>query len=296
MRILVTGREGQLARSLIERGGGRPHLELIALGRPELDLELPGSADQAVRRISPDVVINAAAYTAVDQAEDEPARAFRINGDAVGEIAAAAHAIGARLIHVSTDYVFDGTATEPYRVDAPTVPLGVYGRSKLLGEDQARAGCPDHLIVRTAWVYSPWGKNFVRTMLSLAETRDELSVVADQVGNPTNALDLAEALLSVVETDAVSGTFHFGGADEMSWAAFAERILETSARFGGPTAAVRPILSRDWPTKAARPQNSRLETSAFVTQFGIKPTALQDTLGRVVERLVAHRAAASPAR
>lgn len=174
MKVLVTGREGQVVRALLERGADVPGLELIAVGRPELDLAEPGNATEVVRRITPDVVVSAAAYTAVDQAEDEPELANRVNGEAPGELAAAAREIGAPIIHLSTDYVF-GSKAEPYREDDPVGPIGAYGRSKLLGEERVRAENPDHLILRTAWVYSPWGKNFVKTMLALARDRDEMA-------------------------------------------------------------------------------------------------------------------------
>jgi dTDP-4-dehydrorhamnose reductase len=293
MRILVTGREGQLVTSLLERGRGREGLELIAVGRPDLDLEVPGSPTKVVRSIAPDVVVSAAAYTAVDQAEDEPDRAFRINGEAPGELAAVARELGARIIHISTDYVFDGTSLEPYREDAPTNPLSVYGKSKLLGEERVREENPEHIIIRTAWVYSPWGKNFVKSMLAAASGRDELSVVDDQLGNPTNALDLAEAILTVAASPArdsaesYRGTYHFGGTDEMSWAELAECVFRASAASGGPSANVNRIASCDWPTRAVRPANSRLDSSAFTRRFGISPQPLDRTLPQVVERLLA---------
>src|SRR5438309_7192850 len=162
MKVLVTGTEGQLARSLLERAGLQSAIDLVAIGRPMLDMGVAGSAAAAIAKASPDVVINAAAYTAVDQAEDEPERAFRINGDAAGEVAEAAARVGAAVIQLSTDYVFDGRGEGPYREDAPLNPLGVYGRSKLAGEEQVRAANPRQAIIRTAWVYSPFGRNFVK--------------------------------------------------------------------------------------------------------------------------------------
>src|SRR4051812_35034781 len=171
MKILVTGIEGQLARSLAERARLHPDLELIARGRPELDLELPGSAAAAIAQAQPDVVINAAAYTAVDQAEDERDRAFRINADAAGEVAEAAAHAGAAVIQISTDYVFDGRGEGASREDAPVNPLGVYGSSKLAGEEQVRAANPRYAIVRTAWVYSPFGRNFVKSMMAATSVR-----------------------------------------------------------------------------------------------------------------------------
>ena len=171
MRVLVTGAMGQIARSLVERGAAHPQIELIAVGRPQLDLEIAGNAARAIAAIRPDVVINAAAFTAVDQAEDESERANRINAEGAGEVAAAAGAIGARVIQISTDYVFDGRAHRPYTGDEKPNPLGAYGRSKLAGEEAVRSAIPDHVIVRTAWIYSPFGHNFVKTMIRAAETR-----------------------------------------------------------------------------------------------------------------------------
>jgi dTDP-4-dehydrorhamnose reductase len=288
VKLLVIGREGQLARSLIEAGDG---IELVAVGRPELDLEQPGSAAELIERARPDLAINAAAYTAVDQAEDEPERAFRINAEAVGEIARACKETGARLIHVSTDYVFDGTASGPYAPDAATAPIGAYGRSKLAGEEAVRAQCPDHLIVRTAWVYSPFGKNFVRTMMGLAQGHETVRVVADQRGNPSSAPDLANGLLKVAQlwaagSDAGLGaTYHLAGTGIASWAEFAAEIFAECARQGLPHCTVEPIATADWPTKAARPANSALDSSAFTRDFGYAMPRWQDALKPVIGRL-----------
>src|SRR3954453_4421736 len=199
MKVIVTGATGQLGRSLMERARDFAGIELIALSRQELDLEQPGSAAAAITEAAPDVVINAAAYTAVDQAEDEPERAFRINGDAAGEVAEAAARVGAAVIQLSTDYVFDGRGEGPYRDAAPVNPLGVYGRSKLAGEEQVRAANPRQAIIRTAWVYSPFGRNFVKSIMAAAGVRGLLTVVDDQRGSPSSALDLADALLAMIE-------------------------------------------------------------------------------------------------
>jgi dTDP-4-dehydrorhamnose reductase len=174
------------------------NFEIISTARPAVDLEIPGSLAAHIRLVAPDAVVNAAAYTDVDRAEDEPDHAFRINADAAGEAAAAAREIGASIVHISTDYVFDGAGSVPYREDAPTHPVGVYGKSKLAGEEQVRAANPQSLIMRTAWLYSPFGRNFVRTMLRLASERPEIAVVDDQRGTPTSALDLADAILHAV--------------------------------------------------------------------------------------------------
>jgi dTDP-4-dehydrorhamnose reductase len=293
MKILVTGRDGQLARSLVERGASRG-LNIISVGRPELDLERPESIASAIAAAAPDLVINAAAYTAVDQAEDEPELARRINGTAAGEVAAAARRAGARVIQISTDYVFDGRSDQPYREDASTNPLGAYGRSKLDGEEAVRAANPDHAIVRTAWVYSPFGRNFVKTMLDLARSRDSLTIVGDQQGNPSSALDLADGLLTLVSRwrdDPAKGrgeTYHLTGAGSTSWDMFARQIFAEAAKLGGPSAEVRSIRSEDYPTKAARPRNSRLDCLKFECDFGYRAPAWQLSTAQIVGRLIRH--------
>ena len=290
MKIVVIGRHGQLARSLAERVVG--DIELMIIGRPVVDLAVPGSVGAAVREAQPDLVVNAAAYTAVDEAEDHPDLAFRINADAAGEVAAAAADIGATIIQISTDYVFDGMAKEPYSEEAPTNPLGVYGRSKLAGEGQVKAANPDHLILRTAWVYSPFGSNFVKTMLRLAEQRDELSVVADQVGSPTCALELADAVMVAAQRIAsrqglpVGCTFHVAGSGCASWHDLAVGTLTASAELGGPFAEVRKITTADWPTKAVRPPNSMLDCTGFAREFAYRAPDWRTSLTAVVERLV----------
>ena len=291
MKVLVTGREGQLARSLIERSARHPGIAMVALGRPELDLEAPGSAAAAVRAAAPDVVINAAAYTAVDLAEDEPERAMRINGDAAGEVASAAREVGAAIVQISTDYVFQGSGDGAYREDAATAPLGAYGRSKLEGEEQVSKKNPDHVIVRTAWVYSPFGQNFVKTMMRVAETRDLVTVVEDQRGNPTSALDLADALLAMLERwrqgerTGLGSVYHLAGSGRASWFGLAEAIFEECRSLGLPAADVRPIRTADWPTKAVRPANSTLDSSRFTSDFGFHMPEWRRSAAEVVRRL-----------
>lgn len=295
MRVLVTGRHGQLAQSLAERAGAFPELELIRVGRPTIDLEMPGSVGAAIHQAAPDLVVNAAAYTAVDQAEVEPERAFRVNSDAAGEAASAAAEVSAPIIYISTDYVFDGMGSGSYAEDAATNPIGVYGRSKLGGEEQVRAANPGHLIVRTAWVYSPFGRNFVKTMLRLAGERDEVGVVSDQYGSPTSALDLADALLAVISGGRdqfgsnFGDTYHLAGQGRYSWSEFAAQIFELSARHGGPTAVVRPILTADYPTMARRPADSSLDSGKFERSFGIALPDPLDSLERVVVRALSNR-------
>lgn len=293
MRVLVTGREGQVVRALLERGAGVPGLELIAVGRPELDLTVPGSGAAVVRRIAPDVVINAAAYTAVDQAEDEPELAMRVNGEAAGELAEAARDLGAPIIQLSTDYVFDGRKPEPYVEEDPVGPIGVYGRSKLLGEERVRASNPDHLILRTAWVYSPWGRNFVKTMLTLARTRREVGVVTDQKGSPTSASDIADAIFTVLrawsagDSRDAGRTLHVAGSGTATWFEFAVHIFSLAVRYGLPSAMTRPILTSDYPTKAGRPACSMLDSSAFLRRFGYRSPEWRASSVLVVERLAA---------
>jgi dTDP-4-dehydrorhamnose reductase len=291
MRVVVTGREGQLVRCLVERAAVHPGVEIVPLGRPELDLADPASVGCALERAGGDAIVSAAAYTAVDQAEDEPELAFRVNGESPGQIASAARAAGVPVIHVSTDYVFPGTGNGAHTEDMATGPRNVYGASKLAGEEAVRASGADHLILRTAWVYSPFGRNFVRTMLGLAQTRDEVRVVADQIGNPTSALDISDAILGVLarvrDGDPwQGGTYHFAGTGETSWAGFAEGVFEASRALGGPGARVVPIASAEFPTKASRPRNSRLDSGRFARDFGHCAPAWQESLRPVIARLV----------
>jgi dTDP-4-dehydrorhamnose reductase len=288
MKVLVTGLRSQLAHSLQEKAAGHPDIQLEFVGRPELELVEPGRAAAIIAERRPDVVINAAAYTMVDQAESEPELAFRINGDAAGEVAAAARDIDAKVIQISTDYVFDGEAHEPYTEDDSAAPLNVYGRSKLAGEEQVRAANPDHLIVRTSWVYSPFGHNFVKTMFRLAADRDELRIVSDQQGCPTNALDLAGALLTALPGMRDWGaTYHLAAPEPCSWADLASAVFKTSRAIGGPSADVVPISTADYPTPARRPMHSALDSGRFARDFGIRLPDWRSSVAAVVERLVA---------
>jgi dTDP-4-dehydrorhamnose reductase len=291
---LVIGRNGQLALSLAERAAARG-IDLAFAARPDLDLADPDSLRRAVLGSGAPVIVNAAAHTAVDQAEDEPEAAHALNAIAPGLLAEAARETGARLIHVSTDYVFDGSGERPWTEADETGPRSVYGRSKLAGEEAVRAALPDHVILRTAWVYSPFGRNFVKTMLALAETRDSLTVVGDQVGNPTSALDIADGILAVIEgwrADPARGlgaTYHLAGAGETSWADFAREIFALSRARGGPFAEVTDIATVDWPAKAPRPLNSRLSSDLFAQTFGYRAPDWRQSLAGVVERLLAER-------
>ena len=284
MRMLVIGRHGQLAQSLAERGGDGVTL----IGRPELDLAIPGSASAAIGVARPDLIVNAAAFTAVDLAETEEPQATRINADAAGEIAIAARDLGVPLIHISTDYVFGGTATAPIDEGAETDPIGAYGRSKLAGEIAVRAATDDHIILRTSWLVSPFGKNFVRTMVDLGQQRETLSVVGDQHGNPTSALDLADAIL-MVAANAHRGrgqTYHVAGSGIASWFDVAVAVQDELARLGKKSATVAPITTADWPTPARRPAYSALDCSKFTRDFGVAMPDWRASLRPIVERLV----------
>jgi len=292
MRILVTGREGQVALSLAERAPRRG-IELSTLGRPEIDLAGPSDAIvAAIEAARPDAIISAAAYTQVDKAESESAMAFAVNVSGARAVARAAAKLGVPLVHLSTDYVFDGSKREPYVEDDVTAPAGVYGASKLAGEKAVLAEHENSSVLRTAWVYSPFGANFVKTMLRLAETRDEVSVVADQRGNPTCALDIADAALflaiNLVERNEpeLRGVFHMTASGEASWADFAQAIFEASAAAGGPSAHVNRISTADFPTAAKRPANSRLDCCRLEEVYGLRLPDWRESLKIVVERLV----------
>lgn len=296
MRIAVTGLTGQVVQCLAERGPPAGH-EIIPVGRPGLDLGA-GNAPAlhvALAATRPDAIVSAAAYTAVDKAEAEPDLAFAVNAAGAGQVAAAAAALGVPLVHLSTDYVFAGTGARAWREDDPTGPQGVYGASKLAGEQAVLDACANAAILRTAWVYSPFGANFVKTMLRLAESREDVGVVADQTGNPTSALDIADGVLAAVQNLAAStdpalrGIFHMTGAGETHWAGFAEAIFAASAARGGPSARVNPITTADYPTPAARPANSRLDCSRLAAVHGIRLPDWHASLGLVIDRLVAQR-------
>jgi dTDP-4-dehydrorhamnose reductase len=292
MRIVVTGRQGQVARSLVERATGTK-LDVVLLGRPQLDLESDtGAIVRAIVSASPDLIVSAAAYTAVDKAESEPALAFRVNSVAPGAIASAAADLGVPLIHLSTDYVFAGSKDVPYVESDPTGPTGVYGASKLAGEEAVLHTHANSAILRTAWVYSPFGANFVKTMLRLAADRHEVAVVADQRGSPTSALDIADGLLTIAENlvsahdPKLRGIFHMTGGGEASWAKFAEHIFAASAQVGGPSAQVRQIATADYPTPAKRPTNSRLDCSKLAHIHGVRLPDWTGSTTQIVQRLV----------
>jgi dTDP-4-dehydrorhamnose reductase len=301
MKLLLTGRHGQVAKALAARAALRPGYEIMSLARPEFDLSDARAGLESLGAVDADIVVNAAAYTAVDQAEAEPDAAMAANGVGAGEIAAWAAARGLPIIQISTDYVFDGTKAEAYNEADPVGPIGAYGRSKLEGERRVAASHPDHAILRTAWVFGPSGRNFVRTMLRLAESRSEVSVVADQMGCPSYAPDIADAILKVAQNllaqpraSGATGVFHLAGLGETSWAGFAEAIFALSAERGGPSAIVRPITTAQYPTPARRPANSRLDCSLLARRHGVAMPHWRDALGRCLDHLIVNGKVVSP--
>lgn len=276
MRILLLGARGQLGRALFSAlCRDYPHWQVTPLGRAECDITDPGVLIGALERHQPDVILNGAAYTAVDLAEVQPALAERINHQAVALLAREASARGALLVHFSTDYVFDGSGSEPWReADSPS-PLNVYGASKLAGEQAIQALCPCHLIVRTSWLYGGGGPHFARTILHRADAGQSLEVVADQWGAPTQvdwlAMSVLLALEQVVKAPDKGGLYHLSPAGETSWHGFASALVQEGCRLGllSQPVPVNPIPSASWPQSARRPLNSRLDCRRFAAAFGI---------------------------
>lgn len=306
MRILLLGANGQLGRTFLDHGDLGAGGDFIVASRDGLlagggsgeiaDLADPASLAALLDRVQPDVIINAAAYTAVDRAEQEPDLATRVNGEAVAALGSWAKAHAALVIHYSTDYVFDGGQSQPYAVDAPTAPLGAYGRSKLVGEQALRDSGADHLILRTAWVYAAHGHNFLRTMLRLGGERDELRVVADQHGAPTDTALIVRASLAAldrweqadpVQRRQLSGTHHLVASGATTWHGFASAIFEHAAAHGLITRKPRviPIPSADFPTPAVRPAWSLLDNSGFQRNFQFPLPDWQQGLNDVMHQL-----------
>jgi dTDP-4-dehydrorhamnose reductase len=292
MRLLVTGTSGQLAQSLLERGLARD-IDIVALRRPQLDLTIPSTITVALADARPAVVVSAAAYTAVDKAESEEALALRVNAKGAGDLAHACERFDVPVIHLSTDYVFDGNKPLPYVESDATAPLNAYGRSKLAGEAAVASACQRHVILRTSWIHSPYGANFVKTMLRLAEARPEIRVVDDQLGCPTQALDLADGIITLAERIAALpagavqwGVYHAAGTSETTWCGLAREIFAIAAARGRPSPVVTPIATADYPTPARRPANSRLDCGKLASTFGIALPDWRDGARRSVERLV----------
>ncbi|CAN7545053.1 dTDP-4-dehydrorhamnose reductase [Rhizobium sp. LjRoot98] len=288
MKILVTGLKGQVVTSLVEAAAARDDIELITVGRPDFDLTDPSSVRQAILTAKPEMVVSAAAYTAVDRAEDERNLAYAINVTGAAAVAEAAAALRVPIIHLSTDYVFSGTDPYPYLEDDEAEPKTVYGYTKLRSERAVASVNPRHIILRTSWVYSPFGTNFVRTMLRIATERESIGVVSDQWGNPTSALDLAEAILLIATYPDrhYTGIYHFTGAGEINWSGFARHVFEVSRVHGGPFADVEDILSSAYRTRAKRPANSCLSTDKFERAFGQRAPSWQSSVETVVRRII----------
>ncbi len=292
LRAVLIGRNGQVAASLA-RALPDAGCEVVALARPEFDLTRLDAIAAAIVEAKPDVVINPAAYTAVDRAEDEPDAAYAINRDAAGAIAAAAARAGAVIIHYSTDYVFDGRQTRPYAETDATGPQGVYGASKLAGEQTVAAANPRHVILRTAWVCSADGANFLKTMLRLAAERPELKVVDDQHGSPTFAADIAAATARIAKAcadrpagAAEFGIFHLVSQGEATWCGFARAIMAASRARGGPCTPVKAITTAEFPTKARRPAHSKLDTAKLARVYGITMPHWQTALDRCLDGMI----------
>jgi dTDP-4-dehydrorhamnose reductase len=295
MKLLVLGAAGQIGHELCRRVWPADY-RIAGLDRAEVDIARLEAVADALRQERPDIVINAAAYTAVDRAESEPDAAWAVNAAGPAHLAAGCKTAGIPLIHISTDYVFDGCKQSPYREDDAVNPLGVYGRSKEAGDRAVREGLPEHVILRTAWVYSAHGHNFVRTMLRLAADRPVLRVVSDQIGSPTSAADAAAAIATIVQRLAAGnqswGTYNFAGAGSVSWHGFAEVIFELASPWRGAAPKVEAITTAEYPTPAQRPANSVLDCRLIREVFGIVPRPWREALPEVIREL--YEPASSP--
>jgi dTDP-4-dehydrorhamnose reductase len=285
MKVLVFGKTGQVATELQRLAARSSGITLTALTRDQADLSAPSACAAIIASCDADVIINAAAFTAVDRAEEQEELATVINGTASSEMARAAAARNIPFLHISTDYVFDGTGDQPFAPGAVTAPLGAYGRSKLAGEAGVRTANGPHAILRTSWVFSAHGSNFVKTMLRLGAERGQLSVVSDQTGGPTAAADIAATLLRMAEAfhrgQALSGTYHYSGVPDISWAGFAREIFEQS----GLGTEVTDIATSDYPTPAKRPKNSRLDCTGLSQVFGTERPDWRQSLRAVLQEI-----------
>ena len=293
--ILVLGRNGQVARSLDATLTAHGY-DVVKVGRPETDLDDPSTVSRAIHGVRPAYVINAAAYTAVDRAEDEPEAARAANAGGAQAASKAAAEVGAPIIHFSTDYVFNGRKRTPYLETDPVSPLGVYGQSKLAGETIVAEANARHVILRTAWVFSPFGNNFAKTMLRLNQERPSINVVNDQHGNPTYAPDLAETVRRIIDRlsepsphQDCFGLFHAVNANPTTWYGFAQAIINGAAQRGAPRASIHPIETKDYPTKAERPAYSVLSTEKLALVYGIRLRPWSDALSEALDLLVGLR-------
>lgn len=294
LKILVIGSAGQLAQSLVaaDRSGANAiPVVLTAIGRPGIDLARPETIAVACDRVAPDVIVNTAAMTAVDQAETDVEAAWAVNATGAGHVAQIAAARGCPLIHISTDYVFDGCKRTPYGEDDLPAPRNVYGQSKLVGEHEVAAAYARHIILRTSWVYSPFGRNFAKTMLRLARTNDEIRVVDDQIGTPTYAPHLADAIIKLAQHaranafDVPWGLYHAAGQGATSWCGLAQAVFRRRRERGGGAPRVIAISTRDYPTPARRPRNSQLDSTRLQQTFGIALPDWQSGVADCIRRI-----------
>ena len=291
--ILVTGGSGQVGQSLARLAADG--IELVMPKRAELDISDPESCAEMVSSRPWSAIISSGAYTAVDKAESDVTAAWQANAIGPAALAAASARLGIPILHLSTDYVFDGTQPGAYRESDPVAPIGVYGAAKEGGEQAVRTANPRHIILRTAWVVSPVGNNFIKTMLRLGADRPQLRVVGDQWGGPTSALDIAATLLTLVDhvtRDAAPpwGTYHFVNAGEASWHQLAYAVLDRAAAHGRPRPEIEAITTADYPTPAKRPANSRLSTAKLEKAFGITPRPWQTAINEIVDELLGAKA------
>jgi len=291
LKILVTGADGQLGKELLLQGR-KSEFELVAADSSALDITVASDVSDAIARFKPFLVINAAAYTQVDKAETEPSLAYRVNSEGPANLAGTCRSAGIALIHISTDYVFDGENHTPYTEADPVAPAGVYARSKADGEDRVRSLLPEHIIVRTSWLYGVFGRNFVKTRLQFGRERELVKVVDDQFGSPTSAADLACAILKIApeiyrKSTVPWGTYHYCGKGVCSWHEFAEKIFslaEPYHLFKRPV--VQAISTDQYPTPAKRPRYSALDCSRIHQNFGISARPWPDSLATVIKRII----------
>lgn len=291
MKLLCIGQSGQVASALAARAAARG-VDCFCLGRPEIDIRDISLIQRAVESVAPTLIINAAAYTSVDAAESNEVAAFAANADGARNVAEVCAQHGLPIIHLSTDYIFDGTLDRPYREDDQPAPLNVYGASKLAGEIAVREANARHIILRTSWVYGPFGSNFVKTMLRLAKTRSEVSVVDDQIGRPTNCLDIAETVIDIAKglversDENLFGTYHYATHGDCSWADLAARVFDSYEHRTGCKITLNRIPTSEYPTPADRPLNSRLDTRKIEQAFGVMPTHWTTHVQSIVNRLI----------
>jgi dTDP-4-dehydrorhamnose reductase len=291
MKMLITGAHGQLGRDIIDQSQSKGY-QVQAPSKDDLDITDLGKVDHIITHLQPDLVINTAAYTQVDKAESEAAVAFKVNKTGCTHLARICNKNHLPLVHISTDYVFDGRKGTPYIETDSISPLGVYGRSKAEGESEIRSILKEHIILRTSWLYGIYGQNFVKTMLNLATRKQKIRVVSDQYGSPTNAADLARAILTISDrlhpgSDVDWGTYHYCGQGVISWHTFAQKIMDLARLHGGiRTAQVEPVATADYPTRAVRPVYSALDCGRISKHFGLDPQPWQKSLEITIRKLL----------